>query len=229
MPIRFQLTSYYFLSLQVNALLVLARTYSPTVFSGAWGCLNKLGQNQSHALIGMLVEIAESSTTTLSQLVHVLKLIGLVFAGKILKLLFAYNSVLGVVENAFIKGANRAEFNKNIAYLEGQQTLDKIVVLYLRLMNLYYTIIKESTTVASTVSSITSPLFPRINWSSNTEQESSPSYTISNLVGTGIRPYRSRTSFLNSPSLRLLESTIRGSFSNFMVTLKLCLKPSLFV
>lgn len=65
----------------VNALLVLARSFSPTIFS-AWGCLNRLGQNQSHPLIGMLVEVAESSTTTLSQLVHILKLIGLIFAGK---------------------------------------------------------------------------------------------------------------------------------------------------
>lgn len=139
------------------------------------------------------------------------------------------SDILGVVENAFIKGANRSEFNKNIAYLEGQQTLDKIVTLYLRLMNLYYTIIKESKTVASTtVSSLTSPLFPRINWSSNSEQETSPSYSISNLVGTGIRPYRLQTSFLSSPSLCLLESVIRGSFSNFMVCILLFHKNSYF-
>ncbi|KAI6176991.1 Huntingtin [Aphelenchoides bicaudatus] len=110
-----------------------------------------------------------------------------------------------VVENAFIKGANRAEFNKNIAYLEGQQTLDKIVILYLRLMNLYYTIIKESTTVASTTASLASPLFPKISWSSSSEQESSPVYNISNLNNAGIRPYKSKTSFLNSSSLCLLE------------------------
>lgn len=187
----------------INALLVLASSYPPSVYNSAWGCLNRSSQNQPYSLLGMLVEIADSSTTTLSQLTHILKLIGLIFSGS--------------VETAFIKGANRAEFNQNIAYLEGEQMLDKLLIIYLRLLNLYYTIIKELTTPVPTVTTLTSPLFPRINWTTNTEHENSQSYYISNLTASGIRPYKMKTSFLNSPSLCLLESVIRGSFSNFMV------------
>lgn len=50
--------------------------------------------------------------------------------------------------------------------------------------------------------------------------EETRAYTVSNLVGTGVRPFRSTTSFLNSPSLKFLEPIIRGSFSNFMVSMK---------
>lgn len=65
----------------INALLMLACSYPPALFSGAWDCLNRSHQNHPHPLLTLLIEIAESSTTTLSQLVHVLKLIGLLFAG----------------------------------------------------------------------------------------------------------------------------------------------------
>lgn len=125
------------------------------------------------------------------------------------------NVVSGIVESAFVHDANRADVNQNLVGSKGQQMLDRIVLVYLRIMNLYYTIIKESAS-PSKASSVALPLFTRITWTSST-RENSPSYSLSNLVGTGIRPYHSKTSFLNSPSLVSLESVIRGSFSNFMV------------
>lgn len=178
-----------------NALLILAQSFPPSIFSSAWGFLNH--SNQSHSILEILVEIADSSTTTLSQLIHTLKLIGMIFAGS--------------AEADFIRNANRAESGQNVALSEGQKMLERILIIYLRVLNLYYTVINESTATSA------SPLFQRINWTSNSEQENSHLYGISNLSGSGIRPYKMKSSFFNSPSLCLIHPLIKGSLSNFMV------------
>ncbi|KAI6201528.1 Huntingtin [Aphelenchoides besseyi] len=186
----------------IAALFTLSQSFSPVAFGTSWSVFQRQNRNPQ-SFLTMLTEIADSSITNLKSLSQVLRLLGSIFAG--------------VVENAFIRNANRAEGNQNIMYIEGQQNLEKIVALYLRVLNLYFTIIKESSTKTTTVGS---SLLMGVNWASPLNgAEESRSYSISHLVGTGIRPFRS-SSFLNSTTLRLLEPSIRGSFLNFMTSLK---------
>ncbi|KAI6240836.1 hypothetical protein M3Y99_00390800 [Aphelenchoides fujianensis] len=153
------------------ALFTLSQSFSPVVFGTSWNVFQR--QNRSpQSFLTMLTEIADSSVSNLKTFAQILRLVGRIFAG--------------VVENAFIRNANRAEGNQNLMYVEGQQNLEKIVSLYLRVLNLYFTIIRES---SAKTSSTGSPLLMRVNWSSpgGGGAEESRSYSISHLLGTGVR------------------------------------------
>uniref|UniRef100_A0A914EL52 Huntingtin n=1 Tax=Acrobeloides nanus TaxID=290746 RepID=A0A914EL52_9BILA len=107
---------------------------------------------------------------------------------------------------------------EDLLKLSTNNFVEKLIVVYLRIINLYYTILAEeksknyvaSTSVLSRPNLIP-PSSPRMGERSRAE-------SLSNLIGTGIHTTRP-TSYLNSPVLLQLEHNLRGSFQNYMGSL----------
>lgn len=140
----------------VSGLHRLAQSFSPCTFSACWSdtanCPKALTSAQP--FLGMLLELQDNYCTSLTQLVQLLRLIAQLFAG--------------CLENSFVQSANQPREKDQHMHVESE-LLDRVLLVYLRLLNLYFTVLRETSTKLPG-GSLASPLFSRAGWSGTGEE-----------------------------------------------------------
>uniref|UniRef100_A0A1I7S7J4 Uncharacterized protein n=1 Tax=Bursaphelenchus xylophilus TaxID=6326 RepID=A0A1I7S7J4_BURXY len=126
----------------VLGLLKLAEQFSPCVYGQAWACPDNKSQR---SVLDIVLEQTDGFTTNPSDFINALRLISLIFCG--------------LMENSLSQYANQP---KEKDFLQGNAILDQVITVYLRVLNLYFTVIRENTTKLS--STMNSPLFTKRNW-----------------------------------------------------------------
>ncbi|KAH7695435.1 huntingtin, partial [Aphelenchoides avenae] len=122
---------------------------------------------------------------------------------------------LGVTEGSFIRVICEQEQipRESLPSVGDNHLLDRIITLYLRVLNFYYTILAEEKSKAQVANSSVlsrpnlTPLSPKLGEESQTNR-------ITFLVGTGIHPNRP-SSYTFSSSLKNLDSQFRGAYKNY--------------
>lgn len=130
----------------ISGLSNLTTHFSPSIYSSPWFSLSS---KAAKGLLNLLLEAATSYATTQTQLLQLLRLIARIYAGS--------------VENLFTQYANQPKDKDTLLFMDGQNVLDKVLELYLRVFNLYFTIVRESSTKIP-ASAMSSPLFTRTSW-----------------------------------------------------------------
>uniref|UniRef100_A0A915DR43 Huntingtin n=1 Tax=Ditylenchus dipsaci TaxID=166011 RepID=A0A915DR43_9BILA len=209
----------------IHLLSVLIQHYPPCLFVHAWLPITGSAKMASN-MIGLLLEISESSCSTLTELTALFRLISALFAG--------------ISEHSLLHTPSKKELLKQAqtSGIGDVQTVESILVLCLRVLNLYYTIIAEEKTKHS--SALTASIFSRPNIidpltpklgdlgvlksstndspGSSTPPTSSRTTNLSFLVGTSVKMTRN-TSYLQSNSLKHLEPGLKGAYRNFLDTI----------
>ncbi|KAI1732245.1 huntingtin [Ditylenchus destructor] len=198
-------------------LTTLADSFPPCLYSEAWFSF-AANSKTSTGLLTLLLDISESTCSTLQELTALLKLVSYLTAGT------AESSVMKAI----------VERNQNVqSYgLSGFSDIsiqEMIIVFYLRVFNLYYTIVAEEK--IRHASNLNTSLFPHPNiivpFSPKAGEIKSPvpdshafstpnrTNNLSFLVGTDVKMTR-ESSFLKSSALKSIEPTLRGAYKNFL-------------
>uniref|UniRef100_A0AC35EYY5 Uncharacterized protein n=1 Tax=Panagrolaimus sp. PS1159 TaxID=55785 RepID=A0AC35EYY5_9BILA len=112
----------------------------------------------------------------------------------------------------FTAEAKTTEHSKNASKTKVKLEM-RVILVFLRVINLYYTVYVENKAKQNAPS--TAALFiPE----SPSKQDENRTNDISYLVGTGVHQMKG-ANYNDSPALKSLESTIQGSYKNFMDTL----------
>uniref|UniRef100_A0AC35F3Q7 Uncharacterized protein n=1 Tax=Panagrolaimus sp. PS1159 TaxID=55785 RepID=A0AC35F3Q7_9BILA len=112
----------------------------------------------------------------------------------------------------FTAEAKTTEHSKNASKTKVKLEM-RVILVFLRVINLYYTVYVESK-AKQNAPSTTALFIPE----SPSKQDESRTNDISYLVGTGVHQMKG-ANYNDSPALKSLESTIQGSYKNFMETL----------
>uniref|UniRef100_A0AC34GQR9 Huntingtin n=1 Tax=Panagrolaimus sp. ES5 TaxID=591445 RepID=A0AC34GQR9_9BILA len=176
----------------VHGIEALITNHNLTVLLDFWFSNPSLASFQN-SLILNLIEVS-SSNITVDNLVTIL------------------NVLSYLLETKEIAEAKTTEQSKLVSKTKVKLEM-RVILVFLRVINLYYTVYVENK-AKQNAPSATALFIPE----SPSKQDESRTNDISYLVGTGVHQMKG-ANYNDSPALKSLESTIQGSYKNFMETL----------
>ncbi|XGW32416.1 hypothetical protein V3C99_017174 [Haemonchus contortus] len=186
----------------MNALL---KAFPAPVYPECWNCLSKQ-PSSSCGFLSTVVELCEINLTSPSKLADGLRVLAAFFAG------YCESYMMNVVQE-------QATVDRTtLPRLPDQLLLDRLLLMPLRVLNMYYSLVAEYRAVTSQSST---SLLSRPTLSPLPAKKVSPSRIadISRLLGTSIHPTM-QTSYLECPSLKnTIFDSVEGAHRNFLESL----------
>uniref|UniRef100_A0A914YS56 Huntingtin n=1 Tax=Panagrolaimus superbus TaxID=310955 RepID=A0A914YS56_9BILA len=176
----------------VHGIEALIKDHNLTILLDVWFSNSSLTSFQN-SLILNLIEIS-SSNITVDNLVTILNVLSYLLETK-----------------EFVE--TKPSEHSNVVPKTKVKLEMRVILVFLRVINLYYTVYVENKAKQNAPSS-TALFIPE----SPSKQDESRTNDISYLVGTGVHQMKG-ANYNDSPTLKSLESTIQGSYKNFMETL----------
>ncbi|PAV86250.1 hypothetical protein WR25_23899 [Diploscapter pachys] len=181
----------------------LLQIFPPAAYPQVWLAVDRTSILTCGLFVEM-IEAADCAVFTAKQLTTAMRVCATLFAG--------------YCESNLVRSANELKQpdRSSLNYLPDSSSMDRLLLLPLRTLNLYYSLIAEH---YSSISQSSSSILSRPNLSAN-PKKASPSRIadLSRLLGTSIHSYK-QSSFLESSVLRQLCPYIQGAHKNFMQSL----------
>ncbi|WKY16517.1 hypothetical protein Q1695_001291 [Nippostrongylus brasiliensis] len=179
----------------------LLKAFPASVFPECWGCLSKQ-PSSSCGLLSTVLELCELNLNSSHKLAAGLHVIAALFAG------YCESNMMSVVQE-------QATVDRmSLPRLPDQLLLDRLLLMPLRVLNMYYSLIAEYRSVTSQSST---SLLSRPTLSPLPAKRVSPSRIadISRLLGTSIHP-NLPTSYLECPAVKQVFHSVEGAHRNFL-------------
>lgn len=179
----------------------LLKAFPASVFPECWGCLSKQ-PSSSCGFLSTILELCELNLNSPQKLANGLKVTSALFAG------YCESYMMNVVQE-------QATVDRTtLPRLPEQLLLDRLILMPLRVLNMYYSLIAEYRSVTSQSST---SLLSRPTLSPLPAKKVSPSRIadISRLLGTSIHPTLP-TSYLECPTVKQIFHSVEGAHRNFL-------------
>ncbi|KAK5967562.1 hypothetical protein GCK32_009085, partial [Trichostrongylus colubriformis] len=179
----------------------LLKAFPAAVFPECWGCLSKQ-PSSSCGFLSTVVELCEINLDTPKKLADGLKVMAALFAG------YCESYMMNVVQEQVTVD------RMTLPRLPDQLLLDRLLLMPLRVLNMYYSLIAEYRAVMTQSSA---SLLSRPTLSPLPTKKVSPSRIadISRLLGTSIHPAL-QTSYLECPTVKSVFHSVEGAHRNFL-------------
>ncbi|KAJ1370700.1 hypothetical protein KIN20_032490 [Parelaphostrongylus tenuis] len=179
---------------------VLLKGFPASVYPECWGCLRKQ-PSSSFGFLSIILELCELNLNTPHNLSTGLRVLAALFAG------YCESYMVYVVQEQV--SVDRLSLPRL-----PEQILERLLVLPIRVLNMYYSLIAEHRSMTSQSST---SLLSRPTISPLPSKKVSPSRIadISRLLGTSIHPILP-TSYLESPTLKHIFHSVDGAHRNFL-------------
>ncbi|KAK6031856.1 hypothetical protein OSTOST_01978, partial [Ostertagia ostertagi] len=179
----------------------LLKAFPASVFPECWGCLSKQ-PSSSCGFLSTVLELCEISLNTPNKLADGLKVMAALFAG------YCESHMMNIVQE-------QATVDRmTLPRLPDQLLLDRLLLMPLRVLNMYYSLIAEYRAVLAQSST---SLLSRPTLSPLPAKKVSPSRIadISRLLGTSIHPTL-QTSYLECPTVKQVFHSVEGAHRNYL-------------
>ncbi|KAE9418072.1 hypothetical protein Angca_007749, partial [Angiostrongylus cantonensis] len=179
---------------------ILLKAFPASVFAECWGCLRKQ-PSPSFGFLSIILELCELNLNTPHNLSTGLRVLAALFAG------YCESYMVNVVQE-------QVSFDRLSLPRLPEQILDRLLLLPLRVLNMYYSLIVEHRSMTSQSSM---SLLSRPTPSPLPSKKLSPSRIadISRLLGTSVHAILP-TSYLECPTLKHVFHSIEGAHKNFL-------------